>query len=190
MPMGLRWMPSCAHVIISKSSSKVPKPPGIAINTSASEAMRFLRSCIDSTKTTSPMPSPATSFGARARGMTPITAPPPSCTARATAPMMPTEPPPYTSPTPRSRIAAPSSCPAAMKAGDLPADDPQYTHARPMRRFMSKIASSRNTSTSGRSSAARATVLSLSMAAMSSSSELNFAMARMYPTTTRRSSAS
>ena len=42
-PTGFSWMCSCRHVVISKNSSQVPKPPGRATNASERSAMTALR---------------------------------------------------------------------------------------------------------------------------------------------------
>ena len=43
---GLACRPICAQVMVSSSSSKVPKPPGSTMKASANSWMRALRSCM------------------------------------------------------------------------------------------------------------------------------------------------
>ena len=74
----------------SQNSSNVPKPPGIAMNASASAAIVALRSCIELTTRRSGSARWASSRATSACGMTPMAWPPAASTASAITPISPT----------------------------------------------------------------------------------------------------
>jgi len=89
-----RLGPSRPAVQSSKSSSRVPSPPGRATMASASSAIRAFLWCIVSTTSRRVRPACPTSRSSRKRGITPTTSPPASRQASATAFITPTRPPP------------------------------------------------------------------------------------------------
>src|SRR3990170_958989 len=104
MPTGLECNPICAQVRISKSSSKVPNPPGRAMNASPISAIAALRSCMEATTRSSVRRLCARARVLKLLGMIPITCPPASIAASATAPIRPVPPPPKITVTPH-RVA-------------------------------------------------------------------------------------
>jgi len=126
---------SCVHVTASKSSSSVPKPPGIAMKDDESEAMSILRSCIVSVTISFSCCTgfPDTSLAARVLGITPVILPPAASTALAIVPISPMFPPPNTISMPSAGMARPSALAASTMAsarGPLGRLEPQKTATR------------------------------------------------------------
>ncbi len=84
-PQGFRCSPSCVQVSTSQNSSKVPKPPGIAMNASDNSAIIAFRSCIEPTTRRSGIRECETSRSSRACGITPMISPPASSVASASS---------------------------------------------------------------------------------------------------------
>ena len=131
-PHGFRCSPSCPHVNISNSSSRVPKAPGRAMTPSDSSDISIFRSCIESTTRSSVNPGWAISRDVRCPGITPMIRPPWARTASARTPIMPTCAPPKTTVCPRAASRAPSSRPAEANSSPAPTLDPVKTQIRVM----------------------------------------------------------
>ena len=108
-------------------SSKVPKPPGKAMNASAMSNMNAIRSGILHTVSSFPIVVLHDPFSLNALGITPKTEHPLLFADVATVPIKPIIPPPYISEIFSLASASPNLTAISVKALSFPGLDPQKT---------------------------------------------------------------